>query len=418
MTWTVPTGTHARLRRHLQDDVLAWWLAHGPDDEFGGVFTCWSNNGEDLLSQDKYTWSQGRWAWLMAHLAVAADNGHVFGDAQRFAELATATAEFIWSHQVLPDGTCAYVTSAEGEVKQGHESVFADMFAALGFAGVAQLTGESRWAERAQNMARAARQRMLSGQYVSEPYPVPAGFRSLSLPMITINTLEQVYRATGDSADAQIVADAAHEVAEFHLRGEDIAEMPSLAGARADSELMLERHRTPGHVLELAWFCWDARDLIGPSDLADPHRLTAIATHQVRLGWDETYGGLLRYVDADGGKPRGSAGTSPYEHLVLDTWDTKLWWTNAEMLYAAALFAELSGSGELAADFEAVESFVRHHMWQGPCREWLQNLNRDGSPRAGVVALPVKDPFHIARALLKLAQLQPSSTDTDNDEEG
>jgi N-acylglucosamine 2-epimerase len=45
-------------RRHLVDDVLAFWLASSPDDERGGVFTCWSNDGARLLSHDKYTWSQ------------------------------------------------------------------------------------------------------------------------------------------------------------------------------------------------------------------------------------------------------------------------------------------------------------------------------------------------------------------------
>ena len=56
------------LRRHLVDDVLAWWSAHGPDPAHGGVLTCWDNAGSRLVSTDKYTWSQGRWTWLTARL--------------------------------------------------------------------------------------------------------------------------------------------------------------------------------------------------------------------------------------------------------------------------------------------------------------------------------------------------------------
>ena len=32
--------------------------------------------------------------------------------------------------------------------------------------------------------------------------------------------------------------------------------------------------------------------------------------------------------------------------------------------------------------------------------EWIQIRDRQGSPESKVVALPVKDPFHIARAML------------------
>ena len=56
-------------RSHLENDVMTWWLANGPDTEYGGVRTCFANSGDTLVSTDKYTWSQGRWAWLTARLA-------------------------------------------------------------------------------------------------------------------------------------------------------------------------------------------------------------------------------------------------------------------------------------------------------------------------------------------------------------
>ena len=38
--------------------------------------------------------------------------------------------------------------------------------------------------------------------------------------------------------------------------------------------------------------------------------------------------------------------------------------------------------------------------------EWLQVRDRNGRPLDRVVALPVKDPFHIARALLLVLETQ------------
>ena len=37
-------------RDHLVDDVLGWWMTHGPDPEYGGVLTCWDNAGTTLVS--------------------------------------------------------------------------------------------------------------------------------------------------------------------------------------------------------------------------------------------------------------------------------------------------------------------------------------------------------------------------------
>lgn len=39
-------------------------------------------------------------------------------------------------------------------------------------------------------------------------------------------------------------------------------------------------------------------------------------------------------------------------------------------------------------------------------QEWIQIRSRDGSPLDEVVALPVKDPMHIARSLLLLNALE------------
>ena len=37
--------------------------------------------------------------------------------------------------------------------------------------------------------------------------------------------------------------------------------------------------------------------------------------------------------------------------------------------------------------------------------EWIQILTREGRPQEKVVALPVKDPFHIIRNLLLICEL-------------
>ena len=377
-------------RRHLVDDVLAWWVANGPDEEHGGVLTCWDNAGTQLVSTDKYTWSQGRWAWLTARVALDAELLGV--DAAWYAEQALRTARFVRDHALLPDGTTAFVTDRTGAEAGPHTSVFADLFAALGFAGVARLQPDEDWGARAEDVLLRSAAAIDAGRFRSDPYPVPAGHRAFGLPMILVGVGEQVHRATGSAASAAVVRDAARQIEERHLDGDDIAEMPS------PTDGLLARHRTPGHVLEAAWFLHHARDLLAGSPLADPTHLRRIAVHALDLGWDDVHGGLFRYVDRDGGAPGGARTDDPYEALVVDTWDTKLWWPQAEALYATAL---------LAPDRHIrLREYVFATFPEGPGREWTQIRTRRGAPLEKTVALPVKDPFHIARALLMLVELE------------
>jgi N-acylglucosamine 2-epimerase len=411
------TERSAAYRRHLVDDVLAWWMANGPDDVHGGVLTCWDNAGTRLVSQDKYTWSQGRWAWLAARVALAADRGALDVDSAWFREQATGTARFVREHALLPDGTTAFVTTRAGEPREPtpgaglHTSVFADLFAALGFAGVARLDPradrdegwDEGWGALADEMLAGSAAAIADGRFRSDPYPVPAGYLSFGLPMILVGVGEQVHRATGSAASAATVRAAAARIEDRFLDGDDVVEMPRTEG---DPDALLARHRTPGHVLESLWFLHHARDLLAGSSLADPARLARIAAHALEIGWDGEHGGLLRYVDRDGGRPKGTESADPYERLVADTWDTKLWWPHAEALYTTDLLARATGDAGLAAWHTRVHEYTLATFPEGPGREWTQIRTRDGSPLEKTVALPVKDPFHIARALLMLVELE------------
>jgi N-acylglucosamine 2-epimerase len=401
-----PSQSH---RRHLVDDVLAWWATHGPDDAHGGVLTCWDNAGTRLVADHKYTWSQGRWAWLAARVALAAERGLLDVDAGWYRKQSERTAQFVREHALLPDGTTAFVTTRAGEPIEPtpggglHTSVFADLFAALGFAGVAMLCPVDDWDALALAILERSARAIAAGRFRSDPYPVPAGHLSFGLPMILVGVGEQVHRATGSAVAAQIVRDAAGEIERRFLDADDVVEMPAAGG---DPDSLLARHRTPGHVLEALWFVHHARDLLPGSALADPARLARIALHALELGWDDTHGGLLRYVDRDGGPPTGARSADPYEQLVVDTWDTKLWWPHAEALYTTALLAQVTAEPLLTEWHARLQDYIAATFPEGPGREWTQIRNRDGSPLEKTVALPVKDPFHIARALLLLVELQ------------
>ena len=404
-------------RAHLEDDVLAWWLANGPDAEYGGVRTCFANTGGTLVSTDKYTWSQGRWAWLTARLAGAARRGLLGLDAAALLRESQRTAEFIAAHALLGDGgSTAYLLAADGTVKpygpdgDPHASVFADLFAALGFAGLhAELAaGQATrpWNELSERLVVSAAGRIWTGTAKSEPYPVEPRFRSFAEPMLLLHVATELYAATGSAAAAEIAEAAAADArSALFVTGTDVRDIAPRETGLDDT--LLAGQRTPGHLLEFLWFLHHAAATVpGVAPLGDPAWLAGAALGALELGWDAAAGGLLRYADRGGGEPRGRLLGDRYEALITRTWDTKLWWPHAEALYTTALLARSGGNAELSAWHDRVHAYTFATFPDGPGLEWTQIRSRNGKPLDEVVALPVKDPFHIARALLLLVELQ------------
>lgn len=412
--------TETAWGEHLLTMVLPWW--EGAVRPAGGVFTCFANDGT-RVSDELYTWSQGRWAWLSAELAAEATAGRLDVDGALWRRRAVETAELVARHALLGDGTVAFRLDAQGApLPTGQDgrlaaSVFADLFAALGLAGGIRMldAGDPRradWLSQAELLLTVAERSTLDGTALSEPYPVPHGYRDLAAPMSLVHTASELLRAAPGSATALSVRDRAWTRLAGDFLGPD-GWWEFRPTDPADAGTLLARHRTPGHLLELTWMLLHSADeAAGRGDVGavapfEVGHLAALARRAVELGEDREHGGILRYVDADGGAPDGRASAVPerYEELVARTWDTKLWWVHVEALYAAALLARRTGDPGLAAAAERLSAYTLSTFPDPDGAEWLQIRDRHGAPLAEVVALPVKDPFHIARSLLLLNRL-------------
>lgn len=408
------------VAEHLVDDVLAWWQDHGVDEERGGVRTGFDNAG-GLRTSDRFTWSQGRWAWLAGELADEADAGRLPVDAHAWRRRCVLTCTRLVGEAVRPDHrTHARLTEDAEPVSdadgQTATSVFADLFCVLGLsAGLRQLDADDprreEWSAVCDDVLTAARDAIAAGDAPSDPYPVPEGFTDLAGPMTLLHTAAEVLRSPTTKPDAaRGVRDwAAERLATVHLADgrwrEFATDDPSLA------DTLLARHVTPGHLLELLWMIEHAEASDDGFTLLTPQERAELARRALAVGWDDEAGGVLRYVDRDGGRPRGEpVPGAPYEQLVTSTWDTKLWWVHVEAWYGLSLLATTAPDADARATL--AEGARRVAAWTmrtfpEPDAEWLQIRDRAGAPLDQVVALPVKDPFHIARALLLLNRLDP-----------
>ncbi|GAA3548790.1 AGE family epimerase/isomerase [Nonomuraea rosea] len=403
-------------RRQLEDVILPFWLENGIDTEHGGFFTCFDNRGRHRLSANKFTWSQGRFIWLLARAARLADRGLLSLDAARtdpgaLVRHAERGAAFLLDHAVHADGRCAYVLDErggtaldeEGRPLPAERSVFADAFVAMGLAELTRHTGAPDLLPVIDAIVQRVADDVAAGDPPTPPYPLPPGCSGFGARMIVLNArldqarAHQAASALGTNPHADDLRAARRAMLAHREDGGLFTETFVADPGRRDT--ILARHRTPGHALEGIWMALEAGELLG--ETGDDADLLASVPALCEAGWDDAYGGLFRYVGVSGRTYGG-----PYEDLVRRTWSTKLWWVHTEAAYTTRLAAERYGDPKAAAWFGRIWDYtLRTFPGGADGEEWIQIRDRAGAPLDEVVALPVKDPYHIARNLMQIVEL-------------
>lgn len=377
------------LRAHLFGHVLPFWERHAFDPQ-GGLLTCLNDDGS-VRSTDKWLWSQWRAVWVFACLHRR------FGRDPRWLERARGIAGFCRRRGWLErDQAWALLVGGDGQVLRGAESTYVDAFAVYGLTELYRAGGEEDVRRLAQWTADVALARLAGPRDLLPhfPYPIPKGAKPHGVPMLWSLVLAELGHALGEERYLQAAAQLSQEIfRDFVRRDRGLL----LEFVRADGREYDSPQGTavvPGHVIEDMWFQLHVARLTG-SPAAPAAEMLGLVLRNLQLGWDAHHGGgLLLAVDADGREPVG--------------WnfpDTKLWWPHTEALYTALLGWRLTGQAEFLDWYERVWRFCLEYHVDWKNGEWRQKLNRARTPIQDVVALPVKDPFHLPRSLILQVEL-------------
>jgi N-acylglucosamine 2-epimerase len=200
----------------------------------------------------------------------------------------------------------------------------------------------------------------------------------------------------------------AHQVLYEHrqTQGDVVVEFLGADGQIKDT--MLGTTINPGHTLESMWFVMHYAQEVGDQKMIE----AAVATvrRACELGWDEAFGGLLQFAHMEGGRPRGNVPTEQADsamiHKLRTSWDAKLWWVHSEALYALLLSRSYTHEAWTEEWYRRIHDYTFGTFPAGgQGEEWIAIRDRDGSPSDRIVALPVKDPFHVPRAFMHIIRL-------------
>ncbi len=370
----------ALYRRELLDSVVPFWLTHAQDHEHGGLLTCLADDGS-VLSTDKYLWSQLRAIWTFAALY-----NQIEARPEWLAE-AERLFEFVRRVGRDEEGRWIFAVDQQGTPLQGATSIYADGFAIYGLTELARANGNAEALALAVETYHNVRARLARpGSYRTDPYPLPEGVKAHGISMIFSLVFNELGHLLGDRSIIEASLHHAREVMEVYRRPD---EQRLYEFATLDNQLMdTPRGRTivPGHAIESMWFMIHIFQREG--DEARVRQAIETMRWNLELGWDWEHGGLFHAVDATGG----------------ESWwpfpEAKLWWPHTEALYALLLAYELSGEAWTLEWYTRVHEYAFSHYPVPAHGEWTQRLDRYGQPFTQTVALPVKDPFHLPRALL------------------
>ncbi len=439
------------LTAHLLERIIPFWLERGIDRDNGGFFTCFNNSGDSLVSRDKYVWSQGRFLWVLSHLYRYFKDLLGPANAERIERGAKSGAVFLKNSAILDDGTCAWLVNERGipvEYKNGvsnrgditrhpaHLGIEADEFLIYGFVEFSIAFDRREFFRLASDIYTSVVERIDNNVFFSAPYGVPVGYKSHGIPMLLLETTREMIVGANYWKDSSLVKllEIGRRVLEQSLypfkcnKRRVVFEMVKDNGDFAPDE-MIGSYYNPGHTLEHAWFLIDfAREVervflskfAGVNLILDSEHFDS--TQWINEGitlidwimekaWDGKFGGIPQFLHVDWGKPRGKVLKENLEDKLIryleNHWDKKLWWVHSEALYALLLAYKMTGKEDYWDYYTRMHEYTFNTFpnKNGEIGEWVQIRNRNGDPVEETVALPVKDPFHIPRALMFMVEL-------------
>ena len=410
----------AFYEEHLKHDILPFWISKSIDEKNGGFFNCFENVGDKLISHDKYTWSQGRFVWIWSKLSRMKGDTFTFEEKEYFLKLAKGGRDFLKAHCFMDEeyDRCTFLMDEEGHHKllpgqtRYDAGTGADYFVILGFSQYALAANDRESYEIAKKLYCSMKKRVEEGKGGTVPYPIPAGYRDHAYSMSFSNmSCEMLHAATVFAPeDCDTFASDGLEcigitINEFTDQNHVLHEYKLIEGSFGDS--LLARCQKPGHAIEDMWFAIDVMKATGHMDLFP--EACAITKKAFANGWDdECGGGILLFCDQDGGEPKGSKVGIENEGMtrqVIENWGNKVWWVHSETLYASLLLYQMTEDEEFWDIYQKTAGLTFRVFPDPLVGEWIQIQNRNLVPESKIVALPVKDPYHIVRNLVYIIEL-------------
>jgi N-acylglucosamine 2-epimerase len=332
-------------------------------------------------------WSQLRAIWTFSALHNRIEK------RQQFLDIAAQIWKFCQKHGRDDKGRWVFRVDRDGKIVEGEKTIYVDGFAIIGLSEYIKATDDPEARKLAIETFESVENRLPKpGSYLTFPYEIPAGLKVHGVSMIFSYAFDELAQATGDARIASAALREANLVMDHFRHPERKALMEFVRPDGSTEDSPAGRCIVPGHAIESMWFQIHQYERLGMRDRVS-QAIDCIRWHMDR-GWDKELGGIFLGLDIDGEEP-----------VYWKFHDTKLWWPQTEALYALLKAYTISKEQWCLDWYWKVHDICFKHYPVKEHGEWTQKLDRRFNKITDVVALPVKDPFHLPRALILAVEL-------------
>lgn len=382
-------GYKRQYRDALVNEVIPYWLKYAIDSS-GAINNCLNEDGS-LISKERYIWSQGRALWTFSALYNRVEK------KKEYLDVAEGLFNYLLKTGRDENGKWLYRFDEDGNVLDKDISIYVDGFVLIGMTEYYKATGD----ERAKQIAVETYENTLwrinhPGSYEVAPYVIKDGIKTHGVYMI----FSYFYYRLGKAIGREDICDSGYKLAlevinDFYVKEKDaILEFVTVDGKFTDTPE--GRACVPGHAIECMWFLISIFEDRNEKENIDT--CCKIIKRHIELAFDKEKGGLILALDIDGKSPC-FWGKPTY----------KPWWVQLETL-VATVYAYRHTKDKWFMDIhKQINEFAFKHYPNG-YGEWYNWLDNDGNV-GETAALPVKDPFHLPRAMMMLIEQIEKLTD-------
>ena len=361
----------------LLSDTVPFWFPRSLDQECGGFLLMRDADGS-LIDDDKAVWIQGRATWMLSTLYNTVEK------KQEWLDGAKLGYDFLNKHCFDSDGQMFFHVTRDGRPIRKRRYFFSETFYVIAAAAYAKASGSEEAAKKARFVFGKCIEYATTPGLLQPKYTGTRPSKGIGVPMIMLNTAQQLRETIGDSRCDEWIEKWIAEIERDFVKDDIKCVMEQVAPDGSIIDHIDGRTLNPGHAMEGAWFILhEAKYRNNDKHLIDLG--CCMLDYMWERGWDEENGGILYFRDVHN-KP------------VQEYWqDMKFWWPHNEVIIATLLAYLMTGKEKYAEWHKMVHDYAYRHFHDKKNGEWFGYLHRDGSIAQTAKGNLFKGPFHLPR---------------------
>ncbi|HMR91591.1 MAG TPA: AGE family epimerase/isomerase [Chitinophagaceae bacterium] len=364
-------------RRQLLEDTVPFWFPRSYDREWGGFLLMRDADGS-LIDDDKAVWIQGRATWLLSILYSTVEK------KQEWLDGAKLGYDFLNKYCFDADGRMFFHVARDGSPIRKRRYFFSETFYVIAAAAYAQASGDEKAAQQAREVFGRCIAYASGEEKLVPKYTATRTSKGIGVPMIMINTAQQLRQTIGDPRCDEWIAAWINEIEKDFVKDDIRCVMEQVAPGGGIIDHIDGRTLNPGHAIEGAWFILHEAKYRNN----DPHLMELgckMLDYMWERGWDNRHGGILYFRDV-------------YNRPVQEYWqDMKFWWPHNETIIATLMAYLITGNDKYAEWHRLVHDYAYTHFHDRQHGEWYGYLHRDGTIAQAAKGNLFKGPFHLPR---------------------